>query len=80
MGSAVTSAARRPSVERPSPTCGRRDVRRLAAFSSTASANSVVSATPRRRASASGAYLLARDVLFFDPHRHIAVGVADQGK
>ncbi len=53
IGSAVTSAAVRPSSERPIPTRGRRAARMLSALSSTASASTAVRATPRRRASPS---------------------------
>lgn len=52
-GCAVTSAAERPSVDLAIPRHGRRVACRALAFSSIASASTVVSATPRRRASAS---------------------------
>jgi hypothetical protein len=62
-GSAVTSAALRPSVERATPTRGRRRVRSSCAFSSTASRRRVARGTPRRCASASSVRMAAGGAL-----------------
>jgi len=62
-GSLVSSAALAPSVERPTPTRGRRLARRARAFSSTASRSSVETGTPRRAASASSVPSAAVDAL-----------------
>jgi hypothetical protein len=63
IGSALTSAALRPSVERATPTLGRRPFRSAVAFSSTASRRRVVRGTLRRCASDSRVRMASADAL-----------------